>query len=117
VVRIALNEMERAIRAHSPGAPDESGTGGVVFIHRFGSALNVHVHLHVCLIEGLIGRTSEDLAFHPVQLDATDIHNVSEAIRGRVLRLFERRGLLSGEDARGMREWRHGGGFSVENPS
>ncbi len=40
VVRIALSEMERAIRAHSPGVPGESGSGGVVFIHRFGSALN-----------------------------------------------------------------------------
>ena len=49
VVRIALSEVERAIRAHSPGAPGESGTGGVVFIHRFGSALNVH--LHACLID------------------------------------------------------------------
>jgi len=43
VVRIALSEMERAIRAQSPGAPGKSGTGGVAFIHRFGSALNVHI--------------------------------------------------------------------------
>jgi len=113
VVRIALNEMERAIRAHSPGAPDESGSGGVVFIHRFGSALNVHIHVHACLIDGLIGRTSEGLSFHPVQLDEADITAVSEAIRQRVLRSFERRGLLSDEAARGMRQWGHGGGFSV----
>ena len=61
----------------------------------------------------MIGRTSEDLTFHPAQLDGAEITAVSEAIRRRVLRLFERRGLLSGEDARGMREWRHGGGFSA----
>jgi len=116
VVRIALNEMERAIRDHSlgaPGAPGESGSGGVVFIHRFGSALNVHIHVHACLIDGLIGRTSEGLSFHPVQLDEADITAVSEAIRRRVLRLFERRGLLSDDAARGMRQWDHGGGFSV----
>jgi hypothetical protein len=113
VVRIALSEVERAIRAHSPGAPGESGTGGVVFIHRFGSALNLHIHLHACLIDGLIGRTSEGLTFHPVQLDETDITALSQAIRRRVLRLFERRALLSAEAAQAMREWGHGGGFSV----
>ncbi len=113
VVRIALTEVERAIRAHSPGAPGESGTGGVVFIHRFGSALNVHIHVHACLIDGLIGETSEGLAFHPVQLDEADISSVSEAIRRRVLRVFQRRGLLSAEAAQAMREWGHGGGFSV----
>ncbi len=101
VVRIALTEVERAIRAHSPGAPGESGTGGVVFIHRFGSALNVHIHVHACLIDGLIGETSEGLAFHPVQLDEADISSVSEAIRRRVLRVFQRRGLLSAEAAQG----------------
>jgi hypothetical protein len=117
VVRIALSEVERAIRAHSPGAPSESGTGGVAFIHRFGSALNVHIHLHACLIDGLISRTSEGLTFHPAQLDEADITALSQAIRRRVLRLFERRGLLSGEAAQAMREWGHGGGFSVECPS
>jgi hypothetical protein len=61
----------------------------------------------------LIGETSEGLTFHPAQLDEADISSVSEAIRKRVLRVFQRRGLLSGEDARGMREWDHGGGFSV----
>jgi len=49
----------------------------------------------------LIGETAEGLAFHPVQLDEADIHNVSEAIRKRVLRLFQRRGLLSAEAAQG----------------
>jgi len=33
-----------------------------------------------------------------------------------VLRLFERRGLLSGEAARGMREWGHGGDSRLMPP-
>ncbi len=74
---------------------------------------NLHIHLHACLIDGLIGRTSEGLTFHPVQFDEADIRAVSQAIRRRVLKLFERRGLLSGEAAQAMREWGHGGGFSA----
>jgi hypothetical protein len=73
------NEIERAIYAHSPGAPCESSIGGVAFIHRFGSALNVYIHLHACLIDGLINRTSEGLTLHPTQLDGVDIRTVSQA--------------------------------------
>jgi hypothetical protein len=113
VVRIALSEVERAIRAHTPGTPRESGTGGVVFIHRFGSAPNTHLHIHACLIDGLIGRTSEGLTFHPVRLDEVATTTVSQAIRRRVLSLIERHALLSADAAEMMRHWDHDGGFST----
>jgi len=35
-------------------------------------------------------------------------------VRKRVLRLFERRGLLAREAAAEMRQWGHGGGFSLD---
>jgi hypothetical protein len=35
-------------------------------------------------------------------------------VRQRLLRLFVRRGLLPGADARTMAQWEHGGGFSVD---
>jgi len=34
--------------------------------------------------------------------------------RGRLLRVFMRRGRLPGDDARAMGQWAHGGGFSVD---
>ena len=44
VVRILLRAIERCLRAHSPGCSAAARLGAVVFIHRFGSALNAHLH-------------------------------------------------------------------------
>jgi len=69
------------------------------------NCFTLHIHLHVWLIDGLNGRTSEGLSLHPVQLDAADITAVSQAIHRRVLCVFQRRGLLSGEAAQVMHQW------------
>jgi len=47
-------------------------------------------------------------------LSQSDVAAVQSLVRRRALRLFERNGLLSPEAAENMREWRHGGGFSVD---
>jgi len=47
-------------------------------------------------------------------LSQSDVAAVQSLVRHRVLRLFERNGFLSPEAADNMREWRHGGGFSVD---
>ncbi|TFH50501.1 MAG: hypothetical protein E4H01_02230 [Lysobacterales bacterium] len=46
-------------------------------------------------------------------LSQSDVAAVQSLVRHRVLRLFERNGLLNPEAAENMREWRHGGGFSL----
>jgi len=61
----------------------------VAFLHRFGSTLNAHIHLHICLIDGVIAQPSQELRFHPAQLDDADIQRARQAIRKRVLRLFK----------------------------
>lgn len=43
----------------------------------------------------------------------TAIGQVQVAVRRRLLRAALRRGLLSADDAQGMAEWEHGGGFPV----
>ena len=35
-------------------------------------------------------------------------------MRRRLLHIFVRRGLLPGDDAQAMGQWRHGGGFSAD---
>ena len=47
-------------------------------------------------------------------LSQSDAAAVQSLVRRRVLRLFERNCLLSPEAAENMREWRHGGGFSLD---
>jgi hypothetical protein len=52
---------ERALR--SAGGPPDADIpraarprlGGISFLHRFGSALNHHVHLHACVTDGVFG--------------------------------------------------------------
>lgn len=57
VLRIFLRGIAQSLQAHSPGAENVDKTalhiGAVAFIHRFGSSLNVHVHFHVCVVDGV----------------------------------------------------------------
>ena len=60
LTKIFLDEIERALLAVSgwTSAADTLSAarprlGGVSFLHRFGSALNHHVHLHACVTDGV----------------------------------------------------------------
>ena len=54
------------------------------------------------------------VTFHPATgLDEPALGAVQAAVRRRLLRALERRGLLAPEDAQLMAAWEHGGGFSV----
>ena len=46
VLRLFLRVVERCLRAHSPGCSAAVRLGAVACIHRFGSALNAHLHFH-----------------------------------------------------------------------
>jgi hypothetical protein len=60
VTKIFLDEIERSLLTASgvaSGADTLSASrprlGGISFLHRFGSALNHHVHLHACVTDGV----------------------------------------------------------------
>ena len=53
VLHILLRVIEAHLRATIPTASPRARLGAVSFVHRFGSALNRHVHLHCCIIDGL----------------------------------------------------------------
>jgi hypothetical protein len=60
LTKIFLTEIERLLCA-AAGVPEAANTpsasrprlGGISFLHRFGSALNNHVHLHACVTDGV----------------------------------------------------------------
>ena len=55
------------------------------------------------------------VVFHAATgIDADAIAEVQACVRRRLLRVFVRRGLLPGNDAQGIGQWEHGGGFSVD---
>jgi hypothetical protein len=56
LTKIFLTEIERLLLAAASATPDADipsaacpRLGGISFLHRFGSALNHHVHLHACV--------------------------------------------------------------------
>ena len=85
----------------------------MLFVHRIGATLNAHVHLHLCMLDGVVAQGRQGLEFRGAQVDEACVERVQAAVRRRVLGLFERRGLLSMETVAGMQGWGHSGGFSV----
>jgi hypothetical protein len=86
-------------RAAADGIPG-GRTGAVNRIQRFGSALNLNVHFHALLLDGMY--TAASPFAHPVfseaqELQDSDVESVVRKIRTRVLRLLRRRGLLTDE--------------------
>jgi hypothetical protein len=60
LTRIFLDEIERlpcaaagVTRAANTSTAARPRLGGISFLHRFGSALNHHVHLHACVTDGV----------------------------------------------------------------
>ena len=96
--------MEQCLRTHSSGSGHPARLGAVAFIHRFGSSLNAHLHFHCVVIDGVFDSAAAGgVVFHPATgLDATAIAQVQARLRQRLLRVFVRRGLLPGADARAM---------------
>jgi hypothetical protein len=71
-------------------------TGAVTLIQRFGSALNLNVHLHMIFVDGAY--RSDGAAppvFHPVAPpDAAHLQALVQRIAVRLGRMLERRGLI-----------------------
>ena len=117
VLKIFLDEISKQLKQHID-TPHESKIklGGVSFIHRFGASLNVHLHFHCVIIEGLFISDSDDqLRYQPVHdITDNDIHDVQERVRLRVLKGFKRWKLLKNHEVENMKTWQGGGGFSVD---
>ena len=88
-------------RARRAGVAD-GRSGAVVMIQRFGGALNLNVHLHALVIDGVFARAGEGLAFHPSGRLTRDDAAAVVAVAVRCIeRLLERRGLMATAEERG----------------
>ena len=85
------------LRARSRRAGVFDGrSGAVVMIQRFGGALNLNVHLHALVIDGVFAHAGEGLAFHPSgRLTRDDAAAVVAVAVRRIGRLLERRGVMA----------------------
>ncbi len=95
-VRVRLGFMRR--RARRSGILDGRG-GAVTAIQRSGSALNLNVHFHTLVLDGVVAAAAaRTVQFHPVAppTDA-DVARLLATIRARIQRLLARRGLDPGD--------------------
>jgi hypothetical protein len=101
VVTQVLGIVYRAISGHlirKAGLTRASAlTGAVTLIQRFGSALNLNVHFHLLVLDGVYRRDGEGrLRFVPVPAPSTEeLEGLVRRIAERIGRSLERSGLMT----------------------
>ena len=118
LTRIFISRVERLLCAAAgltSAATARPRLGAVSFVHRFGSALNRHVHLHACVTDGVFVPTGDETpAFLPAR-PITQVHLaiLTEKVRRRVVRWFRMQRLLDVAAAADMLAWENSG-FSID---
>ena len=94
--------------------------GAVSFLHRFGSALNRHVHLDACVTDGVFmppaAGSANDAppAFLPARpITQADLAALTERVRRRLILWFRRTQLLDAAASADMLGWENSG-FSID---
>jgi hypothetical protein len=127
LTKIFLAEIERLLSAAAAVTIDAAAPaaarprlGAISFLHRFGSALNHHVHLHVCATDGVFMPAADDArcdtppVFLPARpINQADLAALTERVRRRVIRWFRLTRLLDTAAAADMLTWENSG-FSVD---
>jgi hypothetical protein len=105
LTKIFLDEVERLLCA-AAGVAEAANTpsasrprlGGISFLHRFGSALKHHVHLHACVTDGVFVPAADQAGcdapptFLPARpITAADLAALTERVRRRVIRFLPAR--------------------------
>ena len=85
VAGIAMSEVQRATAGASTSTAQSARSGGVLFMHRFGATLNAHVHLHLCVLDGVVAQGRQGLAFGGARVDEACVERVQARVRHRVL--------------------------------
>ena len=95
-----LGIVYRVISMHlvkKAGYPRKAArTGAVTLIQRFGSALNLNIHFHMLILDGVYADRQDGSArFHRVDSPTSqELARLSQTIARRVGRYLERQGLL-----------------------
>jgi hypothetical protein len=115
VQRIYMRAVETMVRRTSPGAPRGARFGAVGFKHRAGAFINRNFHYHSLVTDGVFAEVDGEMVFFEATgLTRDDVLALQRQVRRRVLRWFERQGLLGCSDVEAMLGWEHEGGFSLD---
>lgn len=73
--------------------------GAVTFVQRFGSALNLNVHFHTLVLDGVLHGAGDRLRFRPLPPPGdAEVARVAGSVARAIGRLLQRRGLDPGSD-------------------
>jgi hypothetical protein len=101
VRRVFLREVERHYRRTAREQGIRGGrTGSVTVAQRFGSALNLNLHLHSIFLDGVYHRrtpTSTPVFVASPELDDQAVASVLDQVRRKVAQVFVARGLLEAD--------------------
>ncbi len=102
-MRAILGFLRR--RAREDGVMD-GRSGAVAIVQRFGGALNLNVHIHALVVDGVFARHGDTVRFHPCPpLDAADVDEVLATVTAYVGRLPAQGGSGDGDDGGMLDEW------------
>ena len=104
VVGVFLRALLGYLRARARDGGDADGRGGAVaVIQRFGGALNLNLHIHALVLDGVFAKDGSGVVrFHPgPRLTALDVDEVLATVEPRLTRLLARRGLGDRDDESG----------------
>jgi hypothetical protein len=106
VVGVYLRAVLAFLRARARRDGVANGrSGAIAVIQGFGGSLNLNVHIHALVIDGVFARDREGLGFHPAcRLTRDDVAEVVAVIGQRIDRLLQRRGLAA-EESRAADTW------------
>jgi hypothetical protein len=98
-VRTVFASLRR--RARRQWGLTRSQCGAVTFVQRFGDALNLNLHFHSLVLDGVYARGPEGrLRFHPLPApDDAEVARVARRVARAIARRLERQGLGPGADA------------------
>jgi Putative transposase/Transposase zinc-binding domain len=91
--RIVLGVFVRALRSAYRRQAKRQGlasgeTGMVTSVQRFGGSLNLHVHFHTLVLDGIFVADTDGLRFHPAPAPTDDdVRRVVRRVRRRLVRL------------------------------
>ena len=72
-----MREVQRATAGASTSTAPAARSGRVSFVHRFWVALNAHVNLHPCVLDGVVAQGRSGLVFRGAQVDEACVKRVA----------------------------------------
>jgi len=92
------------------GAPEGAAPAQFHAIQRFGSSVNLHVHVHAALSDGCFSFDGGELKFHPAPSPSVvDLAGLIAVLRKRIFRRMLRLGAVPYSSIQEMMSWPHSG--------